>query len=314
MEQANVSENIDKRIGGVGVGTWAWGDKSIWGYGKGYSDADLREAFTTAVASGATFFDTAELYGFGKSERLLGEFVTGSNAPVAIATKYFPVPWRFGKRSVLSALRRSLERLNRPSVELYQVHWPFHILSIRAMMAALAEARALGLTKAIGVSNYNTHQMQKAFDALSPLNVSLRSNQVEFSLLHRAPEKNGLLRLCRELNVTLIAYSPLAMGMLTGKYSAGNLPTGFRRLRYGRLDFRQFGILLGLIRDIGEGHGRKSCGQVALNWILAKGAVPIPGAKNGRQAAENAGASGWSLTRAEVDALDEASAGMSNYR
>jgi aryl-alcohol dehydrogenase-like predicted oxidoreductase len=294
------------QISRLGVGTWAWGDKSVWGYGKGYSDADLREAFDGSTASGITFFDTAELYGFGKSERLLGQFIRESKAAVSVGTKFFPYPWRFGRRSVLSALRRSLKRLNLPCVDLYQIHWPFHLLSIPSMMNALSEAVAEGLTKAVGISNYNADQMRRAVDALARKKIPLASNQVEYSLLHRSPERNGIQQTCKELGVSLIAYSPLAMGMLTGKYGARNLPTGFRGIRYRRLNFDGLDALLSLLANIGEAHGGKTRAQVALNWLMSKGAIPIPGAKNALQAKQNAGSLGWALTIDEIEALHEA--------
>ena len=286
-----------------GVGTWSWGDKSIWGYGKGYSDADLREAFNASVASGVSFFDTAELYGFGRSEVLLGEFIRESKASVSVATKFFPYPWRPGRRAVLSALRRSLKRLQLASVDLYQIHWSFHLLSIPSMMSVLSEAVREGLTKAVGVSNYSADQMRRAAEALDKHRIPLASNQVEYSLLHCSPEQDGVLDACKETGVTLIAYSPLAMGMLTGKYSREKLPGGFRRLRYRGLNFDEFDGLIGLLARIGESHGGKTRGQVALNWLMCNGVIPIPGAKNAHQALQNAGSLGWTLTHEEVETL-----------
>jgi aryl-alcohol dehydrogenase-like predicted oxidoreductase len=294
------------RISKLGVGTWSWGDKSIWGYGKGYSDADLYGAFITSIASGISFFDTAELYGYGKSEELLGEFIRKSGVSVSVATKFFPYPWRLSRQAVLAALRRSLKRLNLGSVDLYQIHWPFHFLSIPSMMSVLSEAVAEGIAKAVGVSNYSADQMRRAVDALAKNKIPLASNQVEYSLLHLSPEQDGILDACKDAGVTLIAYSPLAMGMLTGKYSGQKLPQGFRRLRYRSLGFREFDTLVDLLARAGESHGGKTCAQVALNWLMRKGVVPIPGAKNANQAAQNAGSSGWSLTDEEMEALHAA--------
>lgn len=299
------------KISRLGVGTWAWGDKTVWGYGKGYSDADLRRAFEKSIACGITFFDTAELYGFGKSEQLLGQFIRESKAAVLVGTKFFPFPWRLRRRTVLSALRRSLKRLNLASVELYQIHWPFHLLSIPSMMSILSEAVHEGLTKAVGISNYNADQMRRAADALAREKIPLASNQVEYSLLHRAPEQNGVLQVCRELGVSLIAYSPLAMGMLTGKYSARKLPSGFRGVRYRRANLDSLDALLSLLANIGEAHGGRTRAQVALNWLMSKGVIPIPGAKNVLQATENAGSLEWSLTIEETEALDTISSRLS---
>lgn len=132
--------------------------------------------------------------------------------------------------------------------------------------------------------------------------------QVEYSLLHRAPEVNGVLDACRELGITLIAYQPLAMGVLTGKYRPGDRPKGIRRFgRYYRGDaLKKAQPVLALLREIGDGYSRTAA-QVALRWLMEKESVlPIPGAKNGKQAASNAGALSFSLVAAEIQALDQA--------
>ena len=298
----------DIRISPMGVGTWAWGDKLVWGYGRGYTDADLEAAFRASVEAGITFFDTAEVYGWGRSERLLGQFVRALEAPVVIATKFFPYPWRVRKAALSRALRGSLRRLGLERVDLYQVHWPFPPRSIETWMDALADAVEAGLARAVGVSNYNVDQTRRAHAALARRGVPLASNQVQFSLIHRDPETSGLLALCRELNITLIAYSPLGMGMLTGKYTPDHPPSGARGRRYTRAFLARLQPLLALMREIGEGHGGKTPAQVALNWVMCKGAVPIVGAKNRAQAEENAGALGWRLSEDEVAALDRAAA------
>jgi len=296
------------QISPMGIGTWAWGDTWFWQYGKGgYTDADLDAAYQASLAHGISFFDTAEIYGRGRSERLLGQFARKAGWPVVITTKFFPLPWRVSKGQLVRALRHSLDRLGLESVDLYQMHWPFPPVSIDTWMDAMADAVHAGLIRAVGVSNYNAEQTRQAHAALARRGVPLASNQVDYSLLQRKPETNGLLALCQQLNVTLIAYSPLAQGLLTGKYTPQNPPPGLRGRRYG-------GILAGiqpltsLLREIGQTHGGKTPAQVALNWTISKGTVPIPGAKNARQAIDNAGALGWRLADAEVAALDAASA------
>ena len=291
----------------IGVGTWAWGDKRFWGYGSEYGDADLRAAFDASLTAGARLFDTAELYGLGRSELLLGKFIRETGASVSIATKFFPWPWRVRGDDLLRALRGSLKRLGVPHVDLYQIHWPFPPRSVAAWMKPLAQAAAGGLIKHAGVSNYSVTQMQTAIERLGVRGVALASNQVEYSLLARDVEFNGVLDACRELNVRLIAYSPLAMGVLTGKYAPGSRPPRLRGLRYRDRLLARIPPLVGLLDEIGRGHGGKTRNQVALNWIICKGALPIPGAKNAAQAAENAGAAGWRLTPPEVAALDKAS-------
>lgn len=290
----------------VGLGAWAWGDRLVWNYGRGYTDDDIEAGFKISLENGVNFVDTAEIYGNGRSERLLGQFVKNTQRPVFVASKFFPMPWRWTSASVVSALRASLERLDMERVDLYQIHWPSPIVPIETYAEGLASAHQLGLARAVGVSNYNKTQMQRAHKALAKFNVPLASNQVEYSLLDRTAEKSGLLARCLELGVRLIAYSPLAMGLLTGKYTPEAPPSGVRARKYGNL-LKNMQPLLRLMNEIGQDHDSKSASQVALNWCICKGTLPIPGAKNEQQAASNAGATGWRLTPEQVQALDDAS-------
>ena len=295
------------RVTPIGIGTWSWGDSIVWKYGSGYAEQEIEDAFQTALRSGVTFFDSAEMYGRGKSEKFLGQFVRASGAPVTVATKFMPLPWRLTKNSLLDALRRSLDRLGMERVDLYQIHWPLHLAGMRRWMEGLAEAVDRKLALAVGVSNYSAAQMRRAYEELKKRGVPLASNQVEYSLVHRAPERNGVLDACRDLNVKLIAYSPIGMGMLSGKYSLSNRPPGYRGRRYGRAFLERLGPLLVVLKETGEKHGGKTSAQVAINWTMARGAVPIPGAKTGAQARELVGAVGWSLSENDSSRLDEAS-------
>lgn len=289
----------------MGVGAWAWGDSTVWGYGKGYTEEDVFEAFSQSLDAGINFIDTAEIYGWGGSEALVGKFLRRKNCTAVIATKFLPFPWRLTKGSFRRALRRSLHRLQLESVDLYQIHWPLPPVPVRQWMDAMADAVGEGLIKAVGVSNYNASMMRRAHERLLQRGIPLASNQIEFSLLNQKILHNGLLDVCRELDITPIAYSPLAMGMLTGKYSPGNPPPGARRWKYGRAKLAHIAKVCGIMREIGESYGGKSPAQVALNWTICKGAVPIPGAKNGGQALQNAGALGWRLSDEEVQLLDD---------
>jgi len=289
-----------------GLGAWQWGDRLIWQYGQGYQDEDVRDAFLVSLEAGIRFVDTAEVYGNGRSERMLGQFLKETDQPVLIATKFFPFPWRLTKKSLIRALKRSLERIQVESIDLYQIHQPFPPIPIETWMSAMAEAVKGGLTRTVGVSNYNQTQMLRAYSELARNDVPLAANQVTYSLLNRNIEYDGLLARCRELGVRVIAYSPIEKGLLTGKYSPENPPPGIRGQRYAGL-LPKIGPLLKLMTQIGQEHGGKSKAQVALNWCICKGTLPIPGAKNANQAEENAGALGWKLTEDEVEKLDKAS-------
>lgn len=300
----------DIRISPLGLGAWAWGDRSTWGYGKTHDDADLRRVFDTSFQAGINFFDTAEIYGMGRSERLLGEFLRTTDQKMVVTTKFFPYPWRLRQQSLLRALHGSLERLGISQVDLYLIHWPFP-LRTKAWVQALGEAVRQKLTRLVGVSNFNVHQMRQAHAVLADQDIPLSANQIHYSLLERSPERTGLLDMCRDLGITPVAYSPLEMGLLTGKYDSQNPPSGTRRYRYRSDYLKRIQPLIGLLREMGQAYanseGPRTPGQVALNWVISKGAVPIPGAKNQRQAAANAGALGWCLTSDEVAALDAAS-------
>jgi aryl-alcohol dehydrogenase-like predicted oxidoreductase len=299
--------NTDIQIPTMGVGTWAWGGRSYWGFGQDYKEEDVRGAFEECLEQGINFFDTAEIYGSGKSELLLGKFARAADQPVVIATKFWPFPWRLWKGRLITALQGSLERLRRDQVDLYQVHIPFPPIPIETWAEGLAEAADRGLARAVGVSNYDISKMRRAQSVLVAHGIPLASNQVEYSLLNREIEFNGLLPACKEAQITLIAYSPLEQGLLTGKYTPDNPPPGTRGFRYRSSLLERIQPLIHLMREIGEAYGGKTPAQVAINWTICKGAVPIPGAKNVQQARENIGALGWRLSDEEVKRLDDAS-------
>jgi aryl-alcohol dehydrogenase-like predicted oxidoreductase len=280
----------------------------FWGYGQSYGNSEITAAFQASLAAGLALFDTAEIYGNGASERILGQLARTTERKIIIASKYMPFPWRLSAQSLHVALDASLKRLQVATIDLYQIHWPSPLLSIPKLMDAMAEAVAAGKIRYVGVSNYSAHQLRQAHTALAQHGVALASNQVEYSLFKRAPEVNGVLNACRELGVTLIAYSPLAMGLLTGKYGPGTTPSGIRSFtrRFSKQNLAAIQPVIALTQEIGAAHGGKSAGQVALNWLIRRGTLPIPGAKNGRQANENAGALGWTLDGEEIERLDVA--------
>jgi aryl-alcohol dehydrogenase-like predicted oxidoreductase len=269
-------------------------------YGGAHGDAEEKAALEASLAAGVRLFDTAAMYSGGASEQRLGELVRGTDA--VVATK-FPSSAFARANSMPRDLEASLARLGR--IDLYQHHFPSPLVSIPRLMDLMADAVEAGRIRAVGVSNYSAKQMRVAYASLAQRGMPLASNQVEYSLLHRQPEVNGVLDACIELGVTLIAYQPLAGGALTGKYSAGVTPTGLRRFTsYFRGGARHVAPVVQLLREIGARYG-KTPAQVALRWLLENETVlPIPGAKNARQAIDNAAALSFSLAPDELDALD----------
>jgi len=296
----------------VGVGAMTWGEAhglarlhpAKIAYGGAEGRTEETGAWEASIAAGATLFDTAAMYAGGASERRLGEL---HNDQALIATK-FPATFWATAEDMPGQLAASLSRLRRDHVDLYQHHFPSRRVDIPRLMDLMADAVAAGQVRAVGVSNYSAEQMRQAHAALAARGVPLASNQVEYSLLHRRPETNGVLEACRELGVTLIAYQPLASGALTGRYTARNRPRGLRRYAkpFRRRNLAALESITALLRQIGERYG-KTAGQVALRWLIENDMVlPIPGAKNRSQAAANAEALTFRLTAEDVDALASA--------
>jgi aryl-alcohol dehydrogenase-like predicted oxidoreductase len=303
----------DLRVPRLGLGAMVWGDMSAaprWSparsaYGPASSLQEQREALEASIAAGVNLLDTAAMYGKGASERRVGELTQGRD--VLVATK-FPAGYFARAGSLPQTLESSRARLRRDVIDLYQVHFPARWMSIPTLMSLMADAVEAGTVRAVGVSNYSARQMREAQAALGRRGLPLASNQVQYSLLHRDPERNGVLQECRELGVTLIAYMPLASGGLTGKYSAAHRPAGWRRYMP---HFRGQGLATlervnAVLRDLAGRHDRTPS-QVALRWLIQQpNVLPIPGAKDGRQAAQNAGALSFELTEAEVQTLSAA--------
>jgi aryl-alcohol dehydrogenase-like predicted oxidoreductase len=303
----------DLEVPRLGVGAMTWGSpsgRSRWGpaklaYGGTPGPEEERRAFEASLSAGVDLFDTAAMYSGGASERRVGEFAEGKG--VVIATK-FPPGWRSKAEVLPEALDQSLVRLRRSTIDLYQHHFPSRRISIPALMGFMADAVDAGKVRAVGVSNYSAQQLRTAHAALAERGIPLASNQVEYSLLHRTPEVNGVLNACEELGITLIAYQPLAQGVLTGKYRPGDRPTGIRRFgRYYRRDgLKNAQPVVALLHEIGQRYSRTPA-QLALRWLIQKeNILPIPGAKNGRQAASNAEALSFTLVAGEIEALDQA--------
>jgi len=308
----------------IGLGTWAWGDSLFWGYDP-KNDDELRQVYDYATSrkfsgsgNSGVLFDTAELYGLGVSEKLLGKFSkgdTGSDRDVVIATKFGALPFRTKASDVVKSCEASVQRLGGRSIDLYQIHFP-STWSNEAYWDGMADCYDRGLVKAVGVSNYGKDAMRACHAALAKRGVPLATNQIQLSLLYNHPLENGLLQACNDLGVKVLSYSPLALGFLTGKYtSLDNLPKGPRR-KVGQklLGSSDYQNLIGVIREVAKNHGDSTTmSQVALNWTRAKGTIPIPGARTIRQAEQNYGALDWTLTREEERMLDEASAKVTSF-
>ncbi|XP_078440349.1 NAD(P)-linked oxidoreductase superfamily protein [Wolffia australiana] len=307
------------KIGGLdvspmGFGTWAWGNNLLWGYQEDM-DGELQEIFNLAVRNGINLFDTADSYGTGRlngqSERLLGKFMRefpGSSTDrnkIVIATKFAAYPWRLTSGQFVSACKSSLERLEIEQIGIGQLHWstanyaPLQELALWDGLVAMYEK---GLVRAVGVSNYGPKQLIKIHDYLKARGVPLCSAQVQFSLLSIGKEQLELKAVCDSLGIRLISYSPLGLGMLTGKYTPSKLPRGPRALLFRQI-LPGLAPLLSSLRGIAA-QRRKTVSQVAINWCICQGTIPIPGVKTIRQAEENLGALGWRLTADEILELE----------
>jgi len=300
------------RVTPLAFGAWAWGDAGYWGYGTRHGPADAVDAFVAALDGGVRFFDTAEVYGDGESERVLGALARRAGAGLVLATKFAPLPGRGGARAVPGALLGSLRRLGAPSVDLYQVHWVDRAEApLGPLLGALGACARRGFVRAVGVSNVTAAELREAHAALAAEGLPLASAQVRYSALDRGPERDGVLAACRELGVTLLAYSPLAQGVLAGAYTPDRPPPGPRAAlpEFAPERLRAAEPLVALLRAVGEAHGGRGPEQVALNWLRAKpGVIPVVGATSGDQARRCAASLQWSLTDAEVARIDALSA------
>ncbi|KAL5737013.1 hypothetical protein ACOSP7_031470 [Xanthoceras sorbifolium] len=300
----------------MGFGTWAWGNQFLWGYQESM-DAELQQTFNLAVENGINLFDTADSYGTGrlngKSEKLLGKFIQEFQGKkqvqdeIVIATKFAAYPWRLTPGQFVKACRGSLDRLQIDQIGIGQLHWstanyaPPQELALWDGLVAMYEK---GLVRAVGVSNYGPSQLVKIHDYLKARGVPLCSAQVQFSLLSMGKSQLEIKNICDSLGIRLISYSPLGLGMLTGKYTPSRLPRGPRGLLFRQI-LPGLEPLLTSLEEIAQRRG-KAVPQVAINWCICKGTIPIPGIKTVKQAEENLGALGWRLRSDELLQLEYA--------
>jgi aryl-alcohol dehydrogenase-like predicted oxidoreductase len=289
------------RVSRVGLGTWQFGSRE-WGYGADYAAGPARDIVRRARELGVTLFDTAEIYGFGRSERILGEALGGERSSVVVASKLFPVapfPLVVRNRYEASARRLQLDR-----IPLYQVHQPNPVVPDSVIMPGLAALLQEGRIGAVGVSNYSLRRWRAADVALGR---PVISNQVQFSLAHAAPLEDLVPFAERERRMVM-AYSPLAQGLLGGRYSASNRPGGVRAMNplFGTENLRRIEPLLALLRRVAAAHDAKPA-QVALAWLLAlPQVVVIPGASSVEQLEFNVAAADLELSAGEQAELTAA--------
>jgi myo-inositol catabolism protein IolS len=294
----------DMRLSAIIMGTWQTG-KSMW---TGIDDAESEKAIRAAMDSGITTFDTAEAYGNGHSEKVLGKAVGGRRGDVRLLSKVFANHLRYDQ--VSAACHRSLKNLGSDYLDLYQIHWPAGTFGtppvpLEETMRALTDLKTQGKIRAIGVSNFSFEQL-KTVCALGPV----ESLQPPYSLFWRHVETDTL-EWCQENQVTVLAYSPMAQGLLTGKFGPdhqfekGDHRAGNRLFRpdvYPRVQ-----TALGALRPLAEKKGI-SMAQLALAWVIAKpGVCAIAGARNAAQSTDNAKAADVTLTAAELEAMDRIS-------
>ncbi|MGH7643627.1 MAG: aldo/keto reductase [Candidatus Dormibacteria bacterium] len=288
-----------RRLSVVGLGCWQFGEKQ-WGYGTEYTQSDSLAVIQRALELGVTVFDTAELYGSGRSEMLVGTALSSWTGDRFLATKFLPIVPT--PRVMVAHCARSLDRLQVPLVDLYQIHWPNPVVPLARQMDGMRKILSLGMSHYAGVSNFS---LGRWIAAERHLGQPVISNQVAYNLLHRGPEQRGLVKYAQEHSRLILAYSPLAQGVLSGRYLPGHAP---RDLRLGNALFSDTALLAALpllatIREIAEAH-RCSSAQVALAYLIAQPQViVIPGAKSISQLESNVAAADLELADQELDAL-----------
>ena len=303
MRYLSTDTDTDTKISRIGLGTWQFGSRE-WGYGESYARQEAHAIVRRAVELGVTLFDTAEIYGFGRSERVLGDALGEDRESVFLATKIFPVvPVApvVEQRAVASANRLGARRL-----DLYQVHRPHPLVRDGTIMRGMRALQRVGLVGEVGVSNYSLERWRAAEKALGS---RVLSNQVRYNLVDRSPERD-LLPFAESTGHVVIAYSPLAQGLLTGKYDRARRPAN--RIRAASPLFlpdnlERAGDLIAALREVADAHSATPA-QIALAWVIHRpGVVAIPGASSVGQLESNAAAADIELADGEYQALDDAS-------
>ena len=285
--------STDIRVSRIGTGT------NRWTFGE--NDEPVYQVYKSLLDKGVNFFDTAEIYTGGKSERLLGACYKRDGRQPIIASKYRPSSSRGTKNDFLETLDGSLRRLGVETLDLYYIHFPPSTQSIEDLMDYMAEAWTSEKIRAVGVSNFDAEQMRRSAAQLEKHGMKLAANQVEYSLLNRGTETNGVLEACKDLDASLVAYRPIGRGQLASVAMTGSSSRD-------AAGSKRESNLETLIQSIAEDHGG-SVSQVAINWLLRRDdiVIPIPGATKVDHALENIGALDWIMSESEFNELDEAS-------
>jgi aryl-alcohol dehydrogenase-like predicted oxidoreductase len=291
-----------KKISQIGLGTSQFGSQA-WGYGTFYAEHEARLIVRRALELGITLFDTAALYGDGQSERILGEALGEDRAAVFIATKAHPIlPPSF---RLVQRVRASASRLGVSRLDLYQMHWPNPLPGDGSVMRQLRRLQQDGLVAEVGVSNYSLNRWRSAEKSLGG---RILSNQVAYNLVNRAAEAD--LAFARDHDRLIIAHSPLAQGLLSGKYDKTNRPSNARRVNssdFTPVALERIDELLKILREIADAHSA-AVAQVALAWVIRDPAVAaIPGASSVAQLESNVAATEIDLKDDEYQALELAS-------
>jgi len=305
----------------IGLGCWQFAQgKGLFGNTWGIvGDEEIREIVRISLEGGMNWFDTAESYGGGQSEKALSRALQSLGVKpgdVAIATKWRPI-FRTAA-SIRKTIDNRLAALGGYPISLYQIHNPYSLSSVRAQMAAMADLVQTKKIRYVGVSNFSAAKMRLAHEDLAKRGIPLVSNQVRYSLLDRRIERNGILAAAQELGISIISYSPLAQGILTGKFHAApGLIRGKPGFRKYLTAFKAKGLarsrpVVEALRQLAEKHGRTPA-QVALNWLIhfsGPAVVAIPGASKSSHAQENAGTLALVLSKDEMQYLDKVSASI----
>ncbi len=305
MRYSELETVSGKKISRIGLGTWQFGSRE-WGYGTEY-EARSHGIVRRALALGITLFDTAEIYGFGRSETLLGAALGDDRASAYIASKVFPllpVSAVVQQRAVGSAARLGVK-----TIDLYQVHQANPVIRDGTTMAGMRRLQATGLVGDVGVSNYSLARWKAAEKALGSPVVS---NQVSYSVVNRGPESD-LVPYARAADRLVMAYSPLSQGWVSGRYTATNPPPGGVRAMnplFLPVNLERGAGLLAALREVADAHDATSS-QIALAYLLHDPAVvAIPGASGEEQVERNAAAADIILADDEYAALLRAARGF----